>query len=117
VVLCTHQLDEAERLCDQVAFIKKRVLAVETIAHRRPTTVVTLAGEAAPLAATVAAIAGVEDGSVSVEGKRLLFRAEEPIHPEVVRALVAAGAQIVYVAPQRGSLEQLYFKLLPPEHP
>jgi ABC-2 type transport system ATP-binding protein len=113
VVLCTHHLDEAERLCDRVAFIRGRVLAVETIAHDQPSTRITLLGDAAPHAGEVAQIEGV--GEVRSDGKTLSFRAPEALHPQVVRRLVERGAEIVYVAPERGNLEALYFKLIKPE--
>ena len=113
VILCTHHLDEAERLCDRVAFIRGRVLAVETIAHDQPSTRITLAGESAPHAERIAQLDGVRD--LHSDGKTLTFRAAEAQHPQIIRALVEAGAEIIYVAPERGSLEALYFKLVVPE--
>jgi ABC-2 type transport system ATP-binding protein len=124
VVLCTHHLDEVERLCDRVAFVRGRVLAEHTIAHgaqgthgangaRR--TEVTLGGEAARFAAALAQVAGVDGGSVRADGKKLSFAADESVNPRVVRALVEAGAEVVFVAPERGRLEALYFELVRPE--
>jgi ABC-2 type transport system ATP-binding protein len=112
VVLCTHHLDEAERLCDRVAFVRGRVLGEEKISHEARRSVVTLAGEAAPFAAAVARVAGVEE--VRTDGRALSFAADERTHPEIVRALVAAGAEVVFVAPERGRLEARYFELLHP---
>ena len=114
VVLCTHHLDEAERLCDQVAFIKGQVLAVEAIARERRT-VVTLANAQVPDVAAsfierMSQIAGVS--AVRAVGRELSFVGAEAQNPEVVRALLQAGAEIVYLAPERGALEALYFQLL-----
>src|SRR5713101_4675857 len=35
VFLCTHNLDEADRLCDRIAFFKRRVLRLDTPANLR----------------------------------------------------------------------------------
>ncbi|HZS36546.1 MAG TPA: ABC transporter ATP-binding protein [Polyangia bacterium] len=121
VVLCTHHLDEVERLCDRVAFVRGRVLAEHSIAHgahgahgaRR--TEVTLGGEAARFAAALAQVAGVDGGSVRADGKKLSFAADEAVNPRVVRALVEAGAEVLFVAPERGRLEALYFELVRPD--
>jgi ABC-2 type transport system ATP-binding protein len=113
VVLCTHHLDEAERLCDRVAFVRGRVLAEEAITHGARRTEVTLAPgcDAAPFQAALAAVPGVS--TVRAGGRVLSFAAADAAHPEAVRALVAAGAPVVFVAPQRGRLEELYFQLVP----
>ncbi len=114
VVLCTHHLDEAERLCDRVAFVRGRVLGQEKISRGVERTVVTLANEAAPFTEQVARVAGVTE--VHSDGRTLSFASEGATraHPEVVRALVAAGAEIIFIAPERGRLEALYFKLVHP---
>jgi ABC-2 type transport system ATP-binding protein len=112
VVLCTHHLDEVERLCDRVAFLRGRVLAEQPIAHRARRTEVTLAGEAAPFAAAVEQLEGVDASSVRAQGRKLWFAGDEAAHPRVVRALVGAGADVVFVAPERGEIEALYFQLV-----
>jgi ABC-2 type transport system ATP-binding protein len=113
VILCTHHLDEAERLCNQVAFIRRRVLAVEPVTHA-PRAAITLEGDAAPFLAIVARAAEVDESRVTVRGHTLTVATDPARHPEIVRALTAAGAGVVYLAPDRGSLEARYFELLAP---
>src|SRR3989442_14143871 len=35
IVLCTHNLDEAERLCDRVAFLRAEILGIDSPARLR----------------------------------------------------------------------------------
>ena len=113
VVLCTHHLDEAERLCDRVAFLRGKILAEEIIAHGARRTEVTLAdgADATRFASLLDQVRGVS--AVRAGGRLLSFVAEEKVHPEVIRALAQGGAPVVFVAPQRGRLEELYFQLVP----
>ena len=111
VVLCTHHLDEAERLCDRVAFLRGRVLAVENVKHSEGRTAITLTADAAPFVAVAARVAGVD---VLANGRVLSLASDEAHHPAIVRALVEAGAGVVYVRPERGTLEARYFELLAP---
>jgi ABC-2 type transport system ATP-binding protein len=123
IFLTTHRLEEAERLCDRVAIISttlrtvgrpdelrarefKQTLAVQT---RLP-----LAAPAAvfgPLAAVEnwQADASAGDG----EGQYLLTVPDlKAAAPEVARALVAAGADILSIAESRHSLEDVYLQLI-----
>ncbi|HLZ28861.1 MAG TPA: ABC transporter ATP-binding protein [Chloroflexota bacterium] len=115
IVLCTHDLDEAERLADQVAILRHgRLVAADTAAALRATasseTLVqlvfaTLCTDAATVAARVA---GVIDPT---QAPRLLaYRTTQPdqTNPQVIATLVAAGAAIVSVTCTNASLEDVY---------
>jgi ABC-2 type transport system ATP-binding protein len=111
VMLCTHQLDEAERLCDRVAVLNRRVLTTQPLGAPDGRVRVTLAAGAARLAEVAAAVEGV--AACAVEGNELVLEvAGEAVQPRLVRALVEAGGEIVWVAPERGRLEALYFSLV-----
>jgi hypothetical protein len=60
----------------------------------------------------VRGVAGV--AAVSVDDGLLRVGADDPesIAPAVVRALVAAGADIVEVRPERATLERIYFEVM-----
>jgi ABC-2 type transport system ATP-binding protein len=118
IVLATHNLYEADRLCDRVAFVRGGLLRVDSPADLRGS----LGGRGveigfadAPGAAMVEAarrVAGV--AAVEVDGPRLVVTATDPgrVTPQLVRALVAAGANIVDVRERATSLEQIYFEVM-----
>jgi ABC-2 type transport system ATP-binding protein len=117
-VLATHNLDEADRLCDRIAFIRGGLLRIDSPAALRGAL-----GErglairfrdavAADAVAAVTAVAGVR--AVQPEDGVMHVGADDPeaIAPAVIRALVAAGADIVELRPERPSLERIYFEVM-----
>ncbi|HOS92362.1 MAG TPA: ABC transporter ATP-binding protein [Armatimonadota bacterium] len=117
VFLCTHNLAEAERICDVVGVLKQRLIAVDTPANlsrgSAPRVRIRLAGDdpAAYLDA-VCGLTGVD--GVSVDGGVLVANVADPAaqNPAIVAALVRAGAQVVFVEEERHSLEEAYLHLV-----
>ena len=107
VVLCTHHLDEVERVCGRAAFIAGRLLAVHQI--RREARLVRI-DLAAPHAAAAEAVRPLTR-ALRLEGASLHL---EPLAevPEIVAALVLAGARIVAVVPHENPLEEAWLQLL-----
>ena len=118
IVLATHNLDEADRLCDRVAFVRGGLLRIDSPqglreslgGHRVEVTLTTPPSEV--LATAVRGVAGVL--SVEIADRRLLVGAARPseVTPALVRALVPAGAEIVDVHERERSLEQVYFEVM-----
>ncbi len=104
VVLCTHHLEEVERLCARAAFIAGRLVAVHEM-RRENLLRVELAAPFAP------------DGvralcrSLRLSGTTLLIEPRVEV-PEIVAALVRSGARIAAVAPHRDPLEDAWLQLL-----
>ena len=118
IVLATHNLYEADRLCDRVAFVRGGLLRVDSPADLRES----LGGRGVevefgvvPGPAAVAAAQRV-DGVDSAElvDQRLIVSAPDPraVTPALVRALVATGTDIVGVRERATSLEQIYFEVM-----
>jgi ABC-2 type transport system ATP-binding protein len=119
IVVCTHNLDEAERLCDRIAIMRGTLLLVDTPARlrrggRAATVRVELSGARnadsfvevlAPLPYVLGARA--HNGRLDVE-----VRDPRGDNPEMVRTLVEAGARIVSVTEEAVSLEQVYLDLV-----
>ena len=117
IFLCTHNLDEADRLCDRIAVFKTRLLAVDTPeALRRRLwgrrVVFHLRSASPDLPDLVRPLPGVQEASL-VDGK-LLVAVDDPEerNPAIIRALVAAGAEIQFVGELRRSLEDAYLALV-----
>jgi ABC-2 type transport system ATP-binding protein len=118
IVLCTHHLDEVERLCSRAAFIAGRMLAVHEVKQQDLLRI--------DLAAPFSPDGGAGDGrsaehaasnvrglckSVRVEGNALFIEPIAEVH-EIVAALVRAGARVEAVAPHRDPLEEAWLQLL-----
>lgn len=117
IFLTTHNLAEADELCDLIGVFRTRLISLDTPAHLRArlfgqSVRVVLAGPAAPLAPLVQRLPFVSE--VVADEQALLVRLAHPEqnNPELVRALVSAGADICYLEPFTPSLETVYLELL-----
>ena len=119
IVVCTHNLDEAERLCDRIGIMRGTLLTVDTPARLRrrngsASVRVDLVGARRPesFLDLLAGLPFVEaarpsDGALMVE-----VGDPRGDNPELVRTLVEAGARIVGVHEEAVTLEQVYLDLV-----
>jgi ABC-2 type transport system ATP-binding protein len=119
IFLCTHNLDEADRLCDRVAVFKTRLLQVDTPANLRRvlspggrTVVFHLQSVTERLAEAARALDFVQEAHI--QDSKLVVRLADPEagNPALVRRLVEAGAEIQFIGELRQSLEQVYLDLV-----
>jgi ABC-2 type transport system ATP-binding protein len=111
LLVATHNLDEAERLSDRVAVIQQRLLAFDRPeALRRRLSSGRIRVRVAGDASRFLGAARVYDRHASAEGSQIALQLDDPERqaPDVVRALVAAGADIVEVHAERPALEDVY---------
>jgi ABC-2 type transport system ATP-binding protein len=117
IFLCTHNLDEADRLCDRVGVFKTHLLVVDTPANLRSQlfgrrVVFHLANSNETMASVIQAMSFVREAKV-VENKLVVNLDDPETHnPEIIRALVGAGADIQFVGELRHSLEEVYLQLV-----
>jgi ABC-2 type transport system ATP-binding protein len=119
IVLCTHNLEEAERLCSKVMIIRKGAsLATGSISdlqkhlHGAPELEVTIEEVNNRLLDMAAKMRGVK--TVSVKGQMsLVFDLDDPEAetPDIVKGLVDSGARIKSVNVLRPTLEDAYLEL------
>ena len=119
IVVCTHNLDEAERLCDRIGIMRGTLLQVDTPARlrRRNGTAsvrVDLVGARRPESFLDLLGALPFVGGARASNGSLLVEVADPRgdNPELVRSLVDAGARIVGVAEESVTLEQVYLDLV-----
>ncbi|HEX2193388.1 MAG TPA: ABC transporter ATP-binding protein [Candidatus Limnocylindria bacterium] len=121
IVVCTHNLDEAERLCDRIGIMRGTLLRVDTPAgirrHGRNATVrVELNGARGPESFLVLleALPYVLGARGSDEDRSLLVELRDPATetPDLVAALVGAGARISGVREEAATLEEVYLNLV-----
>ena len=117
IFMCTHNLDEADRLCDRIAIFKQKVIAVDTPAALRQQLfgrkiVVHLAALQPEWADMLRGLPFVREVE-ALENKLVISLANpEQDNPEIVRQLVEAGAAIRFIGELRHSLEQVYLEML-----
>src|SRR3989449_1468328 len=120
VFLCTHNLDEADRLCDRIAFFRRNVIRIadpdelRAELYGRATEIRLLPRPRAEDLVRVQGVAGVREAHL--ENGSIVVASADPLHtnPLLVRALVDGGAQIAYVTERQQHLEDVYLPILEP---
>jgi ABC-2 type transport system ATP-binding protein len=117
IFLCTHNLDEADRLCDRIAVFKTRLLVVDTPDRLRAQlfgrkVVFHLRDAVEAHAEQVRALPYVQEARVLDNKLVVTLDNPEAHNPQLVRTLVSAGADIQFVGELRHSLEDVYLRLV-----
>jgi ABC-2 type transport system ATP-binding protein len=122
IFLCTHNLDEAERLCDRIGVFRQRLIAVDRpealrrqIFGRQTIVQISTADEGVlPVVRGLsfvkhATFARTDDGH-----GQLTIDLDDPAaqNPALVQALVGSGAQVQFVYELKHSLEDVYLSLM-----
>lgn len=118
ILLATHNLLEAQRLCDRVAVMNKgRILAMGSLKELArklwPVTWVDIVFWQAPaenVTGSLKAHRGVKQVTGQGEAWQVQVESEDVI-PQVVQHLAAQGASILKVNPRDYTLEDIYFAL------
>ncbi len=121
IFMCTHNLDEADRLCDRVGMMKQRLLVVDSPQNLRQRlfgrkVVFHLKQMQPPYMQVVQTLPFARDVQclTTETGDKLVVALDQPEtqNPVIVRKLVEAGAEIQFVGELRHSLEEVYLSLL-----
>jgi ABC-2 type transport system ATP-binding protein len=119
VLLSTHILSEAQQICDRVLIINKGQIVTEDTPENLQSrlvgaqrVVLRVRGDTDGLSARVAKVKGVRavetrpDGSVEFE-----FGAGEDARPQVAKAVVQSGYELLELRPVGLSLEEIFLEL------
>lgn len=117
VLITTHRLDEAERVCDRVAILRQRLLAVGKPgdlglgSHR--SLIVRVAGAAEDAKAHLARVVEISRVSIA-DAHTLRIDGAEPdeVAPLVAETLVRAGDRLLELSSPRERLEEVYLELV-----
>jgi ABC-2 type transport system ATP-binding protein len=113
VLVSTHNLGEAEELSDRIAILRTRLLVVGTpdVLRQQASAgrvAIEVEGDAARWVATAQPYAP----TVSATNGRLEAAVGSNVIPDLVAALVGAGARIRRVSPEGRTLEEVYLDLV-----
>ena len=119
VLLSTHILSEAQQICDRVLIINKGKIVTEDTPENLQSrlvgsqrVVLRVRGDPDGLSARIAEVKGVHivepksDGSVEFE-----FGAGEDARPQVAKAVIQAGYELLELRPVGLSLEEIFLEL------
>jgi ABC-2 type transport system ATP-binding protein len=117
IFLCTHNLDEADRLCQRIGIFKTHLITVDTPEALRTQlygrkVVFHLKNYDAKWLGLLKNLSFSKDVS-NVDNKIMVgLNDPENQNPEIIRQLVEAGAEIQFVGELRHSLEDIYIQMI-----
>lgn len=121
IFLSTHNLGEAELLCNRIAVIHTRLLALDTAESLRRRffrhkVMVELQSPDPNVLAAVRTLSFVQEATE--EGTRLSvdLMDSERNRPDLVKAIVEAGGKVITVSEEQYTLEQVYLRLMDEEN-
>ena len=116
IFLNTHNLDEAQRVCDRIAILNTRLMALGSPADLERSvggrkTVVQLEQVTD---AILGALRKASPAKMAVDGNRLIIDVADPEkeNPVIVRAIVEAGGVVQSASVSSSTLEDAYLKLV-----
>ncbi|HYM40439.1 MAG TPA: ABC transporter ATP-binding protein [Thermoplasmata archaeon] len=116
IFLNTHNLDEAQRVCDRIAILNTRLMALgspeeleRSVGSRK--TVVQLAQVTD---AVLGALRKLSVVNLAVDGSRLIIDVVDPEkeNPAILRAIIEAGGVVQSASVSSSTLEDAYLKLV-----
>jgi ABC-2 type transport system ATP-binding protein len=120
IFLSTHNLSEAEQLCDRIAVIQTRLVALDTpegLRQRlfRSRVVVQLEDVDSRIIEAAKELESVQ--GLEKDGNQLTVELAEPEQnrPALVRQIVEAGGRVLEISEEKHSLEEVYLSLVQEE--
>jgi len=120
ILLCTHNLDEAERLCDRIAIMNRRILEVgpphmlKRSMDRK--VIIRLERMSDRILSMLDGMDGVRN--VEKEGDSLVLEVDNPEsnNADIINSIVRVGGRIQFVSERGQSLEDVYLRLVGGRH-
>jgi ABC-2 type transport system ATP-binding protein len=117
IILTTHNLDEADRLCDRIAIFNSRLLALDSPANLRlklygREVIFELSKIKASFAKALRQNSYVKVAESKDNDLRVTLDDPAKRNPELIRQLLDLGAEIQFVRESQQSLEDVYLDLV-----
>ena len=119
VLLSTHILSEAQQICDRVLIINKGQIVAEDTPENLQSrlvgsqrVVLRVRGDSDELPAKIQKLKGVRDVEVKLDGSvEFEFSAGQDVRPQVAKAIIQAGFDLLEMRPIGLSLEEIFLEL------
>lgn len=119
VLLSTHILSEAQQICDRVLIINRGNIVAEDTPENLQSrlagaqrVLIRVRGEADELPARVSKVKGVRDVEAKADGSiEFEFSAGQDVRPQVAKAVIQAGFDLLEMRPIGLSLEEIFLEL------
>lgn len=117
IFICTHNLDEADRLCDKIGIIKRTLLRMAKPEELRQQLygqriVITLQSLDPGLLTSLQALSFVKDLQAARNTLTLSVENPEEQNPRIIETILKAGGKIIYVAELKHTLEDVYLEVM-----
>ena len=117
IFLCTHNLDEADRLCDRIGVFKTRLLVVDTPSNLRSSLFVRkIVFHLREVKESMLASLRIFNYITEVKSidNKIVATLDDPElrNPELIRSLIENGAELTFVGELRHTLEDVYLQLV-----
>jgi ABC-2 type transport system ATP-binding protein len=116
IFINTHNLDEAQRICDRIGILKTKLLAINSPEELEKTvwgsrTMIQVEQVTDQI---LAAAQSLNPRDLSVEENRIILTIADPQkqNPDFVQAIISAGGRIQYVTQLTPGLEETYLKVI-----
>nr|MDO8133050.1 ABC transporter ATP-binding protein [Candidatus Njordarchaeum guaymaensis] len=120
VFLCTHNLPEADMICDRIAIINRGQIAMvgetselkKSLWKKRVFTITLLPGLDKSITEKISEISSVEN--VKLKRNIIQYETEKPdeSNPMIIQRIVESGGKIVTLQEERKTLEDIYMKII-----
>jgi ABC-2 type transport system ATP-binding protein len=117
IFINTHNLDEAQRICDRIGILKTKLLAVNTPEQLETSTwgtSKTVFQVEQVNDQILEAVRNLDPKELSVEDNKIILVLADPLkqNPDVVQQIVSAGGRIQYITQLNPGLEETYIKVI-----
>ena len=116
IFINTHNLNEAQRICDRIGILKTKLLTVNTPEQLEKTvwgsrTVIQVEQVSDQI---LAAISKLNPKDLGVEENKIVLTLADPQkeNPDFVQAVISAGGRVQYVTQLNPGLEETYLKVI-----
>ncbi len=116
IFLSTHNLDEAQRICDRIGILKTRMIAIDTplnleraMANMKTTIVIEEINEK-----VMNAVRANNPKAIEIRGNSIILEMANPDKetPAIINSIAEAGGKIKSVTEAGADLEEVYLKLV-----